>query len=146
VAQWSIPQRLHELGLLYDRARGDPGSVSDAELLDAIEKAFWPTNCWSFVEAAFAMIAPACSMRPHLTRKLIAHPIGGMIAGGLDEPHLVIAQGVACATKADPYVEPTPEGKKWLLEEWPKLGDVALEVFREALSELRSEDQSGART
>lgn len=139
MAAWSFPRELRELAQFYAKARADPDSVSDAEVLAAVERAFWPTNCWSYAEAAFAIIAPACALRPHLVRQLIAHPIGAMIAGSLDDPDLVIAQGVACATKERPYVEPTPEGKKWLLEEWPRLESLAQEVFREILAERLAE-------
>ena len=61
-------------------------------------------------------------MRPHLTRALIVHPIEAMIAGGLEDENEVIGQGMACATKTNPYVEPTAEGKRWLCEQWPLLG------------------------
>lgn len=69
-------------------------------------------------------------MRPHLVRELIAHPIEAMIAGGLLDENDVIAQGVAYANKEQPYVEPSPEGRQWLLEQWPKFGDDVREVYR----------------
>lgn len=59
-----------------------------------------------------------------------------MIAGGLDEEHEVIQQGIRCATKAEPYVEPSPVGKRWLLEQWPTLEAVAIAVFRDKVREL----------
>lgn len=137
MADWSQPKQLRELAQFYVRAQLNPDSVSDAEVLEAVKRAFWPASCWSFVEAAFAIIAPACSVRPHLARQLIAHPIEAMVAGGLEDGKEVIAQGMACATNAKTYVEPTLEGKRWLLEEWPLLEGLALEVFREALGESR---------
>lgn len=70
-------------------------------------------------------------MRPHLVRDLIAHPIEAMIAGGLLDESDVIAQGIAYANKKHPYVEPSPEGRQWLLEQWPKLGNDVREVYRQ---------------
>jgi hypothetical protein len=67
---------------------------------------------------------------------MIVHPIEAMIAGGLEDANEVIGQGVACANKADPYVEPTAEGKRWLREQWPLLENLAVEVFREKYREL----------
>jgi len=138
MADWSQPSQLVALAEFYERARANPESVSDAVFVESITKAFWPTNCWSFVEAAFAIIAPGCAMRPHLARQLIQHPIEAMIAGGLEDPEEVIAQGVACATKEKPYVEPTAEGKQWLLQEWPKLRQMATTVFQEKWNALSS--------
>jgi hypothetical protein len=136
---WSHPKQLVELAKFYEQARTSPESFSDAEFLEGITKAFWPTNCWSFVEAAFAIIAPGCAMRPHLARQLIQHPIEAMIAGGLEDPKAVIAQGTACATKQNPYVVPSSEGKQWLLREWPKLESLATVVFQEKWDELSPE-------
>jgi hypothetical protein len=142
MANWSYPRQLVELAAFYDRARALPESVSDAEFLKSIRSAFWPTNCWSFVEASFAIIAPGCAMRPHLTRELIQHPIAAMIAGGLENPDDVIAQGVAFATKRDPYVEPTAEGKRWLIEQWPSLKELATAVFNEKWNLLSRDAES----
>lgn len=75
-------------------------------------------------------------MRPHLVRELIVHPIEAMIAGGLEEENEVIGQGAACATKANPYVEPTAAGKRWLSEQWPLLENLAVAVFRAKYREL----------
>lgn len=139
MANWSSPRELVELTAFYDRVRSNSESVSDTEFIESVTKAFWPTNCWSFVEAAFAIIAPGCALRPHLTRELIQKPIEAMIAGGLETPDDVIAQGIACATKLDPYVEPTPEGKRWLLEHWPGMRELAIEVFNEKWSIMSRE-------
>lgn len=143
MADWSYPKRLAELAYFYAEAQRTPDSVSDADFIQRITQTFWPTNCWSFVEQAFAIIAPGCAMRPHLVRELLVYPIEAMIAGGLDEEHEVIRQGVACATKTDPYVEPTAEGKRWLCEQWPLLEDLAVEVFREKYRELSQAGSSG---
>jgi hypothetical protein len=132
---WSSPRRLAELGELYEAAKSAPESVSDAELIQRITGTFWPTNCWAFVEQAFAIIAPACAMRPHLVRELIAHPIEAMIAGGLLDENEVIPQRVAFANKVDPYVAPSPDGRRWLLEQWPKLEAEVVDVFRQKYHE-----------
>lgn len=139
MVDWTYPKQLVELAKFYEQAKQYPESFSDAQFLAAINRSFWPTNCWSFVEAAFAIIAPGCAMRPHLTRQLIQHPIEAMIAGGLEDPKAIIAQGIACATKQNPYVEPTTEGKKWLLNDWPKLELQVTAVFQEKWNELSSE-------
>lgn len=139
MADWSYSRRLVELENFYARAQLDPDSVSDEEFIQRITQTFWGTNCACFVEQSFAIIAPACAMRPHLVRELIVHPIEAMIAGGLDDEHEVIQQGISCATKAEPYVEPSPDGKRWLLEQWPTLETVAIGIFREKHRELASD-------
>ncbi|WP_426212061.1 hypothetical protein [Massilia sp. TWP1-3-3] len=135
---WSSPKCLVKLADFYADVQGTPESVSDADFMKRITETFWPTSCWCFVEEAFAIIAPGCAMRPHLTRALIVHPIEAMIAGGLEDENEVIGQGMACATKTNPYVEPTAEGKRWLCEQWPLLELLAIEVFRTKLGELTS--------
>ena len=77
-------------------------------------------------------------MRPHLVRQLIAHPIEAMIAGGLMDENSVIAQGLAYANSPQPYVEPTPDGRRWLLEQWPEFEAVAAEVYRQKYHEALS--------
>lgn len=136
MADWSYSRRLVELENFYARAQLDPDTVSDDDFIRKITQTFWATNCACFVQQAFAIIAPGCAMRPHLVRELIAHPIEAMIAGGLDDEQEVIRQGIWCATKAEPYVEPSPDGKRWLLEQWPKLEAVAIAVFRAKIKEL----------
>lgn len=128
---WSSSRPLAELGEFYEAVKAAPESVSDVEFIQRITQVFWPTNCWAFVEQAFAIIAPGCALRPHLVRELIGHPIEAMIAGGLADENDVIAQGVAFANKVLPYVEPSPDGRLWLLEQWPTLEDVVIEVFRQ---------------
>jgi len=140
MADWSHPQQLIELAAFYESDAKDPTQFDDEEFAKNVKKAFWGTNCWSFVEAAFAIIAPACSRRPHLARELIRFPIDAMIAGGLEDPSSVVAQGVACATKDDHYVEPTEEGEHWLLDEWPKLDAMAQEVFNEIWNSMEDDD------
>lgn len=142
MADWSQPPQLVKLAAFYEQARLRPEEISDADFVANIEAAFWPTNCWSYVEASFAIIAPGCSLRPHLTRQLIAHPIEAMIAGGLTDANQVTEQGVACATKKQHYVEPTDEGKRWLVQEWPKYARDAVEVFQQKQKELAGDGQS----
>lgn len=131
MAHWTHPDQLVLLEAFYEKVRADPTSVTDDEFLTIIRKAYWPTNCWAFVAAAFAIIAPGCLMRPHLARDLIRDPIDAMIAGGLTDPNEIVAQGVACATNFSFGTEPSPEGKKWLTEEWPLLESEAKAVFSE---------------
>lgn len=131
MTHWTSPRQLVVLEAFYEKVRADPSSVTDEEFLISIRKAYWPTNCWAFVAAAFAIIAPGCAMRPHLAANLIADPIEAMIAGGLTDPNDLVAQGVACATNFSFGTEPTPEGKRWLLEQWPLLETEAKEIFVE---------------
>lgn len=135
---WGSNKRLAELAEFYEAVSAAPEAVSDAEFVQNITRAFWPTNCWAFVEQAFAIIAPGCAMRPHLVRELIAHPIEAMVFGGLVEENDVIAQGTALANKAHPYVAPSLAGRQWLLEQWPTLEPLAIEVFRQKYHESTS--------
>jgi hypothetical protein len=135
---WSSNKRLAELGEFYAMVSLDPEAVSDAEFVQNITKVFWPTNCWAFVEQAFAIIAPGCAMRPHLVRELVACPIEAMIYGGLTDENEVIERGVAFANKDHPYVEPTPDGRRWLLERWPALAPEVIEIFRQKYLEATS--------
>lgn len=126
---------------MYAQAQAQPDAYSDAAFLDAVKAAHWPTNCWSYVEASFAIIAPACLLRPHLTAGLIALPIDAMIAGGLEDAEQVIAIGRACATRDAPYVEVSEDGKRWLTQVWPGLGAVVETVFQARLqAALADED------
>lgn len=130
---WTSPPQLVALAALYAQAQAHPETLSDAVFLDNVKNAHWPTNCWSYVEASFAIIAPACLLRPQLTAELIALPIAAMIAGGLEDAEQVIAIGQACATRSEPYVAPSEEGKRWLTQVWPTLGEMAGAVFRARL-------------
>ena len=137
---WTSPPQLVALAALYARAQAQPDAFSDAAFLDAVKAAHWPTNCWSYVEASFAIIAPACLLRPHLTAGLIALPIDAMIAGGLEDAEQVIAIGRACATRDAPYVEVSEDGKRWLTQVWPGLGEVVENVFQARLQAALADD------
>ncbi|KAB8063593.1 hypothetical protein [Janthinobacterium violaceinigrum] len=138
---WTSPPQLVALAAFYAQAQAQPDAFSDAAFVDAVKAAHWPTNCWSYVEASFAIIAPACLLRPHLTAELIALPIDAMIAAGLDDAGQVIAIGLACATRDDPYVAPGEEGKRWLTQVWPGLEELVAAVFRGRLQEALAEDE-----
>ncbi|UQV45439.1 hypothetical protein KIV45_27945 [Janthinobacterium lividum] len=138
---WTSPPQLVALAAFYAQAQAKPNAINDAAFLDAVQAAHWPTNCWNYVEASFAIIAPACLLRPHLTAELIALPIDAMIAGGLEDAGQVIAIGLACAARDAPYVEVSEEGKRWLTQVWPTLGEMAGAVFRARLqAALADED------
>ncbi|PIF09623.1 hypothetical protein [Janthinobacterium sp. 13] len=138
---WTSPPQLVALAGFYAQAQAHPGAIGDAAFLDAVKAAHWPTNCWSYVEASFAIIAPACLLRPHLTAELIALPIDAMIAGGLDDAGQVIAIGLACATRDAPYVAVSAEGKRWLTQVWPGLEELVETVFQARLQEALAEDE-----
>ena len=131
---WNSPRQLADLKELYDRLLADPASVSDDELLEKVASSLWPTNCWDFAENAFAMIGPACWLRPHLTRQLIRHPIEAIFAAGDNDPELVHAQGIARAT-LDRGLRLRPEGERWLVVVWPTL----LPMVREVIADLKAE-------
>ncbi|KAB8059018.1 hypothetical protein GCN74_14305 [Janthinobacterium sp. FT14W] len=137
---WTSPPQLVALAAFYAQAQAQPDAFSDAAFLDAVKAAHWPTNCWSYVEASFAIIAPACLLRPHLTAGLIALPIDAMIAAGLDDAGQVIPIGLACVTRDAPYVAPGEEGKRWLTQVWPGLEELVAAVFRARLHEALAED------
>jgi hypothetical protein len=139
MSDWSQPKQLVELAAFYRKAESDPDSISDTEFIENISKAHWATNCWSFAKASFAIISPGCALRPHLVRQLIRIPIQAMMAGGLEDPELIITQGIAYANNPS-YVDPTPEGKQWLINEWPKIENVAKEVFQEIQEEEMNDD------
>lgn len=141
MSTWTSPPQLVALAAFYERAQAQPDAISDAAFLAAVKSAHWPTNCWSYVEASFAIIAPACLLRPHLTRELIVFPIDAMIAGGLDDAGQAIAIGLACATRRDAYVGPSIEGKRWLTQMWPGLGEVADAVFQARLQAALADDE-----
>ncbi len=129
---WSTPYppslvRLAEVLSLVEK---DAASVADDELVNLVRGAYWGTNCWSWVEMSLALISAVCGLRPHLAVALISDPISGMIQGGLTDENDVIAQGIALAKKESPYVPLTAAGRRWLLQEWPKLEKEAKEIFR----------------
>lgn len=138
---WTSPPQLVALAAFYVQAQAQPDAFSDAAFLDAVKTAHWPTNCWSYAEASFAIIAPACLLRPHLTAELIAFPIDAMIAGGLDDAGQVIDIGLAYVRRAAPYVTPSEEGKRWLTQVWPGLGELIGEVFAARLQAALADDE-----
>ena len=138
---WTSPPQLVALDAFYAQAQAHPETLSDAVFLENVKNAHWPTNCWSYMEASFAIIAPACLLRPHLTAELIAMPIDAMIAGGLDDAGQVIDIGLAYARRDAPYVAPSEEGKRWLTQVWPGLGELIGQVFAARLqAALADED------
>ncbi|MCA1863120.1 hypothetical protein LE191_23680 [Janthinobacterium sp. HSC-3S05] len=138
---WTSPPQLVALAAFYAQAQAHPETLSDAVFLENVKNAHWPTNCWSYAEASFAIIAPACLLRPHLTAELIAMPIAAMVAGGLEDAGQVIAIGLACATRDAPYVEVSAEGRRWLTQVWPALGEMVEAVFQASLqAALADED------
>ena len=141
MSTWTSPPQLVALAAFYAQAQAQPDAFSDAAFLKAVKAAHWPTNCWSYMEASFAIIAPACLLRPHLTAELIALPIDAMIAGGLDHAEQVIAIGLDCATRDAPYVAPSEEGKRWLTQVWPGLGELIGEVFAAKLQTALTDEK-----
>ncbi|KAB8042300.1 hypothetical protein [Janthinobacterium aquaticum] len=139
-ASWSSPPQLAALAAFYARAKAEPATVSDAELLAAVRNAHWPTNCWAYVDLSFALIAPACQLRPHLTAELIAMPIAAMIAGGLDSVQQVLACGERCAVNRAPYVATLPEAAGWLAQTWPTLDALVAQVFAQQWLEAMGDD------
>ena len=137
---WTSPPQLVALAAFYEQAQAHPEAISDAVFLENVKAAHWPTNCWNYVEASFAIIAPACLLRPHLTAELIAMPIAAMIAGGLEDAEQVIAIGLECATRSEPYVAVSEEGKRWLTQVWPGLGEVVEVVFEAEWQAAMDED------
>mgnify|MGYP006921627283 CR=1 FL=1 len=85
------------------------------------------------------MIAPGCLLRPHLTPRLIKYPIGALIAGGVEDPDAILEFGAALLQKERPYVELTPEGRYWLENHWPGLGDTVRDVVAQVIAELDSD-------
>ena len=138
---WTSPPQLVALAAFFAQAQARPDAISDAAFLDAVKKAHWPTNCWSYAQASFAIIAPACLLRPHLTADLIAMPIDAMIAAGLEDAGQVIAIGLACATPGAAYVAPSEDGKRWLTQVWPTLGAMVEAVFQTRLQVALSDEQ-----
>ena len=133
---WTHPPQLARLEQTLTRARENPASLSDEELISEVRATYWGTNCWSWVEMSLAIISAVCALRPHLADELIGDPIGVMIEGGLDNEDDLISQGVALARKSDPYVPLTDDGRLWLRQSWPLLESQAKMIFRRKLREL----------
>ncbi len=71
-------------------------------------------------------------MRPHLTRELLRHPVGALVAGAAIGPEVALDLGQLVAADGPAvYVRPLPLGRKWLLEELPGLLPMIREVFAE---------------
>ncbi|MGK5044903.1 hypothetical protein ACQ4WP_03250 [Janthinobacterium sp. GB4P2] len=138
---WTSPPQLVALATFYAQAQAQPDAFNDAVFLETVKAAHWPTNCWNYVEASFAIIAPACLLRPQLTAELIALPIAAMIAGGLEDAGQVIAIGLACAMRDEPYVALTEEGERWLTQVWPTMGTMAEAVFQAGWQAAMAEDE-----
>ena len=120
---------------LYERARQSPASVSDAELLEQIKKTYWVTNASDAVSQIFSIIAPACLLRPHLTRQLLKPPIGALVACTCESAELVIQCGVALASGSSNYVTPDDNGIHWLSKVLPTLQPLIEEVLAEVIKE-----------
>ena len=114
---WTSPPQLVALAAFYGEARVNPQAIGDAAFLDAVTRAHWPTNCWSYAQASLAIISHACVLRPHLVRELIALPVAAMMAGGLDSATAIIEYGKVCAAMEPPHVEFTPEGRRWMQQQ-----------------------------
>ena len=52
-----------------------------------------------------------------------------------------MVNSLACATRGDAYVEPSVEGKRWLTQVWPGLGEVADAVFQARLQAALADDE-----
>lgn len=120
---------------LYEQARLNPDTVSDQELLGQIEKTYWPTNAFCAVQQIFCIIAPACLLRPHLTRELLRAPIEAIIACGVEDSAAVIALGTSLLKDKDAYTSPDRHCISWLQNVLPTLGVLADEVFADVLRE-----------
>lgn len=133
---WSHPPELVRLAEVLSRAKEDAASVPDDELVNLVRATYWGTDSWSWVEMSLAVISAVCALRPHLAAELIADPISAMIQGGLTDENDIIAQGTALAKKETPYVPLTEVGRRWLLQDWPSLENMAKDTFRRELIEL----------
>ena len=139
-ADWPRPKRLTNLDAFYEAVRRDPSSATDEEFLRRIAGAHAGSNALDYAEDSFGIIAPGCLLRPHLTRKLIAHPLGALIAAGVDDVGKMIRIGMACATSERNDVKPTAEGVQWLVQIWPQQIDLIREVVDELFQELASDE------
>ncbi len=137
---WTSPPQLLALAAFYRDAQARPGGMSDAVFLATVSRAHWPTNCWSYAQASLAMVAHGCVLRPQLTRELIALPIAATMAGGLDSAAAIIDYGTACAASAQPYVAFTPEGRRWMAQQWPTLHALVEDVVAAQWQALMQDD------
>lgn len=137
---WTSPPQLVALAALYAEVQSTPHAIDDAALLAAVTRAHWPTNCWDYAQASLAIVAHACVLRPQLTRELIALPVAALVAGGLDSGAAVLAYGTACLEVAAPYVVLTPEGRRWIEQQWPRLGALVGEEVARQWQQLMDDD------
>ena len=140
MAGWTSPPQLLALAAFYRDAQARPAGISDAVFLATVSRAHWPTNCWSYAQASLAMVAHGCVLRPQLTRELIALPIAATMAGGLDSAAAIIDYGTACVASAQPYVAFTPEGRRWMAQQWPTLHALVDQVVAAQWQALMQDD------
>jgi hypothetical protein len=140
ISNWPRPKRLTNLDAFYEAVRRDPSSATDEEFLRRIADAHSGTNALDYAEDSFGIIGPGCLLRPHLTRKLITHPLGALIAAGVEDVGQMISIGIACATSERNDVKPTAEGVQWLVQIWPQQIDLVREVVEALLYELASDE------
>lgn len=119
--------RLISLREFYERTKSAPETATDEEFLSAVRRTFWGTNSFAFVEASFAIIAPGCLLRPHLTKKMLRAPVRAAVASGVEATQSIVAWGVRCADLT------TPDGVVWLTRELPALQDLVTESVAETL-------------
>ena len=137
---WTSPAQLLALAAFYRDAQRHPDAISDALFLDTVSRAHWPGNCQDCAHASLAIVAHGCVLRPHLTRELIALPVAAMMAGGLDSAAAIIDYGTACAASAQPYVAFTPEGRRWMAQQWPGLSLMVEEEYTRQWQALLRDD------
>lgn len=137
---WTSPPQLLALAAFYRQAALDPLAIADTVFLDTVSRAHWPTNCFACAQASLAIVAHGCVLRPHLTRALIALPIAALMAGGLDSSAAIIDYGTSWAASAQPYVEFTPEGRRWMRQQWPTLHALVDEVVAAQWQALMQDD------
>lgn len=137
---WRSPPQLVALAAMYAEVQADPHAIDDAAFLDAVTRAHWPTNCWSYAQASLAIVSHACVLRPRLARELIALPVAAMMAAGLDSGAAIIEYGKACVVMEQPYVDFTPQGRRWMRQQWPTLGGLVDEEVARQWRELMDDD------
>lgn len=123
------------LFLLYDQIRLNQSSVSDQQLLQAINSTYWVTNASCAVFQALSIIAPACLFRPHLTKILIRAPMGALIASGNEDPLSIIKAGAVLLQSNSGYTTPDEFGVLWIRDVLPTLNTLVQEVFPDVLRE-----------
>ncbi len=137
--EWSSIVQLRRLRDVYEVAARTPAAVTDEALLAAVRETFWGTNSFAFVEASFAIIAPACALRPHLTKTLLRAPVRAAIASGVVDPAEIAGWGRRCGVDATVYVRSTATGRAWLSNDLPRLEALVTECVAEALEWVAAE-------